>query len=616
MHVQLLSLEIENFKGTKYARYEFGKETNIYGANASGKTTIFDALWWLLFNKDSNGSEKFSIRPLDSNGKMIDNVAIKVNGNFEIDGKEVEICKEQKQKWTKKRGTEAAEFIGNVNSFEVDGYPKTESEYKKFISDLIGEETFKLLTNPMYFTSLKWKDQRAILMKFVSGRNDIQLAKEFGGYDELLVELEKAPSTEDIQKKYSKSMNELKKKLDEYPVRIDELNKNLVSLEETIKTKKDYYNGLEKVSNDAAEMIIKRSEIKVKMAELKAKLENDLVLKKVEAKGLIEGLNIVSSNISNEIEDMEALISISDANIETTKKAINTYKTALMTAEKLELNEDSFVCPYCGKTYPEDKKETIKKEFYKKKELELKTIADKVLSLEKELKHIEEEKSNRENELKQFKEKYKLNDKKLEKAMADFMKLPNVVDLSSNAEYVALEDELNKIGSLETINNSIEISKAETELKILTDDHKTIKNRISVLTMEQRETAQKIANCEKMIYLLEQFIKEKMNKISFEINDNFKMVNFILFKTQINSGLAETCECEYNGVPFNSLNAAAKIQCGLDIIRSLQELFDIYAPVFIDNRESCTVIPKMDCQLVNMYVSPKDTVIRTEVTNG
>ena len=616
MYVQLLSLEIENFKGTKYARYDFRNVTNIYGANASGKTTIFDALWWLLFNKDSNGSEKFSIRPLNNDGTVIDNIDIRVTGLFYINGQEVELNKIQKQKWTKKRGTETAEFTGNVNCFEVDGYPKTESEYKRFISDLIEEETFKLLTKPMYFTSLKWKDQRAILMKFISGRNDIQLAKEFGGYDELLVELEKAPSTEDIHKKYSKSMNELKKKLDEYPVRIDELNKNLVSLEGTIKSKKDYYNSLEKVSNDTAEMIIKRSEIKVKMAELKAKLENDLVLKKVEAKGLIEGLNIVSSNISNEIEDMEALISISDTDIKTTKKAIKTYKTAYMTAEKLELNKDSFVCPYCGTTYPEDKKEAIKNEFCKKKELELKTIADKILSLEKELKHIEEERLSRENELKQYKEEYKLNDKKLENAMADFMKLPNAVDLSSNTEYVALENELNKIGNLETINNSIEISKVEAELKILTDDHKTIKNRISALTTEQRETAQKIANCEKMIYLLEQFIKEKMNKISFEINDNFKIVNFILFKTQINGGLAETCECEYNGVPFNSLNAAAKIQCGLDIIHSLQELFDIYAPVFIDNRESCTVIPKMDCQLVNMYVSPKDTVIRTEVSNG
>lgn len=106
-----------------------------------------------------------------------------------------------------------------------------------------------------------------------------------------------------------------------------------------------------------------------------------------------------------------------------------------------------------------------------------------------------------------------------------------------------------------------------------------------------------------------------MDSVSESINGKFEMANFILFKNLINGGLQETCECEYRGVPYSSLNSAAKIQCGLDIVRSLQRLYNSYLPVFIDNRESCTDIPAMDCQVINFYVSPNDKEVRIEIEN-
>mgnify|MGYP002512511867 CR=1 FL=1 len=74
MQAKIKSLHLENFKGVKSATYQFdGKNASVIGQNATGKTTIADSLWWLLFNKDSAGNEKFSIRPLDSDGKQIEN---------------------------------------------------------------------------------------------------------------------------------------------------------------------------------------------------------------------------------------------------------------------------------------------------------------------------------------------------------------------------------------------------------------------------------------------------------------------------------------------------------------------------------------------------------------
>lgn len=168
MKLKIRSLHMENFKGIKSLDVNFSNKTNIKGQNAAGKTTIFDAFTWLLFNKNSAGEEKFNVRPLDKDGKRIDNVEIKVVGVIDVDGKEVELSKVQKQNWVKKRGTDTVTLQGNVNSFEIDGYPKSEADFKDYVSGLAqSEDMFKMLANPQYFSSMKWKEQRDILMRLV-----------------------------------------------------------------------------------------------------------------------------------------------------------------------------------------------------------------------------------------------------------------------------------------------------------------------------------------------------------------------------------------------------------------------------------------------------------------
>ena len=53
-------MEIQNFKGCKGRTIDFADTTKICGANESGKTTIFDAFTYLLFNKDSLGKTDFA----------------------------------------------------------------------------------------------------------------------------------------------------------------------------------------------------------------------------------------------------------------------------------------------------------------------------------------------------------------------------------------------------------------------------------------------------------------------------------------------------------------------------------------------------------------------------
>ena len=104
-------------------------------------------------------------------------------------------------------------------------------------------------------------------------------------------------------------------------------------------------------------------------------------------------------------------------------------------------------------------------------------------------------------------------------------------------------------------------------------------------------------------YLIEEFTKIKINEIENSIAENFKLARFKLFEEQINGGLTECCETMYNDVPFWSLNNAARINIGLDIINTISKHYDITAPVFIDNAEAVTRFIDCDSQVIRIVVN-------------
>jgi DNA repair protein SbcC/Rad50 len=92
--------------------------------------------------------------------------------------------------------------------------------------------------------------------------------------------------------------------------------------------------------------------------------------------------------------------------------------------------------------------------------------------------------------------------------------------------------------------------------------------------------------------------------IEDKVNSMFSLVKIKLFNGLVNGGSEEVCTTLINGVPYEDANAAARVQGGLDIIRTLSKHYDVFAPVIIDNRESVTEIPEMDCQVISLYVDP------------
>ena len=661
MRMILKSLHMENFKGIKSLDVNFSNKTSIKGQNAVGKTTIFDAFTWLLFNKNSAGEEKFNVRPLDEHNNKIHNVEIKVVGVVDVDGKDVELSKTQNENWVKKRGTNTVSLQGNPNSYEIDGYPKSEAEFKSYVSGLAqSEEMFKMLTNPQYFSSLKWKDQRDILMKLVSEVSDVELAQTDSKYAPLIEELEKAPSTDDIRAKFSKALSEWKKKQAEIPVRIDEAEKSKVDvgvaeqellkadLERKIEVVED---RMENAGDEIDKLRGKEMQLQFDMSGIAQNMNNELSAKrrdldsvKYDATREFNDLHNQIQTVENQIKANEKIIADTDAerknigveyNVEFAKAFDET--PYIFDESKWKFDESTTVCSLCGQKLPADKIGSLKADFEQKKadakvratkQLEdarkafddakgakLKDLIDRDNTCKADIKRLTKENADLQESIGILKEQESKALAKQNEYAKQLSEIPAEADYSQNEEYVKLKAERDKVLA--------EIEKLESEGadKLVTDlkaekadlqsqldevnkviaqaaNNVAIDERIETLRDEQKEIGQKVADQEQMLYLLEEFIRFKLNKVSESINSHFKTVNFKLFEMQLNGGMKDCCECTVNGVGYSDLNNGHKILAGLDIIRSLSELYGVSAPIFVDNAESLTSNYTSDSQLV------------------
>ena len=214
----------------------------------------------------------------------------------------------------------------------------------------------------------------------------------------------------------------------------------------------------------------------------------------------------------------------------------------------------------------------------------------------------------------------------LEKQLSELLEN---IDVTGTEAYKVIQFKIAEAeGMMSKMNNADEVRKAlnyelecsqtqliECEKKMaMSQKNVEIDERIEELQAEQREVAQKIADVEKMLYLLDEFIKYKLDKISDSINAMFDGVNWKLFSEQINGGVKEVCEVTYNGVPFQSLNSGHRIVAGLKIIKALQELYNVYPCVFVDNAESVNDfnLPDMKCQMILLSVT-EDRELRVQV---
>jgi len=647
----LKSLILKNFKGVKHFNLlTEGKDVVVFGANGSGKTTLQDGFLWLLFNKDSQNRTDFAIKPLDVAGNELHNLVTSVEGLFEINGKQVVIKKEYKEKYASEKGKLEKVFKGHETKYFIDGVPATESEYKNFISGLIDENIFKLLTNVEYFNSLKWQEKRNLLIELVGGisaEEVIASSKELVRLPELLQDRD----PEKFKKSLQAHQKELKKEIETLPVRIDEAQRSLPEVGEvreellngtlanlkTMLTEKQQELARVEAGGEAAENKRELSIIEGKKIDLRneySKKHNEQIKAKQDEQNIaIKGMY-----------ETKTAIELKEASIRGTENVIYDIEKIMcqlrdeykkLKKETFEFSQES-VCPTCGQEIPESQLEEARQkaleEFNTSKAEKLKAINEKGKKLKVEVDEhkLKVEVTQKEIErLETEKEKYNKQYQKLDQQITKLREATN--DLTAVKEYhkLLMEEEAikNEIAGLAENNektvSKIVVSIEELNVKIHEGEMGLLEvknreqglNRIAELMQKEKELAKEFEQVEGNLYLVELFSRTKTQLLETKINSKFSNISFKLFNHLISGGTEECCVATVNGVPFESVNRGGRIKAGLEIISVMQEFHNFNAPVFLDNRESTVVIPQMNCQIINLYVSEADKELRVEIEN-
>lgn len=660
MNLKIDRLTLCNFKGATATTMNFGcSDATVYGANATGKSTLLDGFLWLLFGKDSSDNKDFNIKTIDPNtGESIHRADHYVEADLCIDGVETTIRRSYREKWVTKRGESEAECNSHETVYEIDGIPFKAGDYTRYIANLINESIFKVITNPLYFNErLKWQDRRELLIQLAGNIDTTELNAT---HAEILSQMN-GKTIADFKSQIAAQKSKAKAEKQQCQPRIAEVTHSLpqvqdwAAIKNEIKEKEDLIKNLEEqiydINKANASAIDARQQLMVEKARYNQEL-NNMVFEEVEKQSLQarELQSIISkakdelSNLENQLRAIESLRKALTAQLEASKARlpriesnIEQYRAEWSAENKKQFTFDEAltVCPACGQMLPQgsvqQKREHLEQVFIDNKKRQLDAIVEKArienLAMASAAKAIEEI----ENEFSQLDDTEMLQGVIEEKrANIEQMNLSGSnINEASIAAAVAETDQAKKLlKKIEEIKQQLEqpIEKTQSEdieairsqistLRQVIDQLKETlsqkeiiakgKERIKELEQQEKTLAQQIALLEKQEFAIFEYTKDSINNIENAINSKFKLVRFKMFESQLNGGETECCLTTINGVPWADLNTAAKVQAGMDIIRAFSNYYDCHAPVFIDNRESVTEIPPIDSQVISLVVSPE-----------
>lgn len=633
--MKLTKLELLNFKGLKSFTINLNGDVVIRGDNATGKTTVFDSVCWLLFGKDSLDRADFEIKTLDG-GEPIHKVNHEVTGIFTLDeGGTVELKRVYREKYSSPRGGDIT-LTGHTTDYFVDGVPKKEKEYKEIVNTLIDESIFKLITNPLYFNeTYSWQNRRKLLLEMCGDIDDISV---INSRDDLrrLAELLEGRTVDDHRKVVAAKKTAINKELDMIPVRIDEAMRNKP---EIASDKAKLIRDIETLSAGIGEVEKQKAIIQNRFSSTEKESKIRDINRQLEAQSskVLFVYHKQKQRLRDEYEASLTKLKIVEVDrdrcadrrdelnkeIERESKRIVTLQSEFDTFNAQQFNKES--CPTCGQALPADKQAVLEAEFNTNKSKKLEEWKGLIESAVKLKENYEEQQEimvskidNLTTEASKYSDAYNVKFKEYE-AYSE----PNVeddpvyADLKAQLFLLEIDNEPGtegeELAKLDEELSSMKSKKAglETELNKfkLIDD---INHRIIELENQQQKLVAEKNALDEASFLMDEFIKAKVNMLEENINSRFKLARFKMFNVMLNGNVEECCETTYKGVPYRSMNNAARINVGLDIINALTSYYKVNAPVFIDNAEAVTDFITVNSQTIKLIVDESKPQLTVE----
>lgn len=638
--IKIMKLSLENFKNHKSLTLDFnGGNASIYGDNATGKTSVYDALLWLLFDKDScgNGGKNMEIKPLGADGEVLDHNALtSVEAVLSVNGEGVTLKRTYKEQWTTKRGSSQATFDGNTSEYFVYGVPMKANTFKEAVRNLVEEDTFMMLTSVSYFAStLDWKKRREALFRLAGIEDDRMIM----GTDERFLPLIEAMGRSDLdglKRKLASDKKGLSVTKNELPARLSECEGLVASISgldfETARVQKqeleqegDRLNGQYLGLGQSAEIRELQADLREATMERDRIVAENELYRKNQLSGTVDvvGLNIRMTALQNRLVSKQSALDAESKYMKLMDSKVAEFRQQWMQINSLTF-DGSEVCHTCGQTLPALQLQVAKDAWAEDKQKRLDRIlhdadtakANKAMSedrfkaLQQEIKEAEEEISGIRQQIADAQasrvepkdmEGYTVA---LEAAKAKMDEISGkIFEAQNNIAGVRqrLQAELNEIRS--KIHELDEILSKESLLKYTEE-------RIEALKADAQKAAEKLDAIDQLLFLCEEYSRYKTTFVEDNINGMFRLARFRLYRDQANGGVEDRCDVVYDGVPYAGVNNGMKINLGIDIINTLSGAYGVRVPLFVDNAESVTNLEHCHSQRIRLVVSENDKELR------
>lgn len=648
--ITLNTLSLRNFKGCAALTLRLdGRSASIYGDNAAGKTTIYDALTWLLFGKDSSGASKFNIKPLSHTGEVLDHAATTaVKAEFDVNGQTVTLERTYFELWSKKRGRSESTFDGHSSEFFYNGLPVQKTEFSERVKALCDESTFRTLTDLRWFCAGESEqNRRSVLFDLIGGVSEEDVLAS----DPIFKPLSEAVgflTVEEYRTAAQKQRKSLNTKAKTTPARIDEQKRTIAEYAqqdyEALRQKREaLFNQREQAQQNlsalrnedgAALLIAQRDGARAKLDALEAKntahrsAQSDPMKKQ-----LLEG---EISQLRSSLTRMADARAYDTTEKERLEKLVIQYRETWGKKNSGMKNVASLffvpgVCPTCGQALPKDEEERQRKLWEAEREERLRELKTQRDACSTEANACKERIANLEEGILRWDEELKAAQSRLDDAMGSLADL-NRVAVTDLPDYlrekaalthtiVELEEQIGRIRQ----DSSTAIAEARQKfndtcaqlnrLDGLLAGETVLNNaqkRMEELLEEQKKIAEETERLDMLLDLCDRFTRAKAEYIDNRVNGLFSRVRWQLFEEQINGGLKDCCKATVDGVPYADLNTGAQINAGLDVIETLSREKGIRVPLFVDNAESVTRLKSMATQIIRLVVSAEDQTLRVE----
>lgn len=646
MKITFRKLIIKNFKGIEELEVNYDASvTNILGANHTGKTTTADAIMWVLFGKNSEGQTKFGISPKDAENNIIPNLENVVELTMAVD-EHVYALRKVRKGVTNKKG----ELTGSTVECFINDRRLTLTDYQAEIKAICPENLFKAITSPQYFNSLTADQQRALLVKMVGETSPEQVAAGDKDFAAMLNEI----GGEDVKayrEHLSYMMKQVKESLSALPERItenEEMRQQLQDagtnfaamrkrLDEVEKAIKKYDEQLLDSTAAVTQQQQQRAEIRRQLGEIEkeqqtiryridtenrkqAKLHDDKVADlEYQVKDVSKNLDRKSEEIQRCEQDLQG-IELLAADFRKRWQEVE--------SETFEWDTTKEICPTCGQPLPVIDVERLKKE---SNDRWMNAHMAKQDALDAEVTNIKERKRRTEAtlfdsrlQLETLKEQQAAAERQLDEARQETVASSKTEDDERWAELQSeceqLKHQLNIMTAEVTgsgdnqiiLQNKADLQKQRDQLKENLGRENLITmrtERIEELSEQMRTLNQQLTELESKDYTANRFENAMIRDLDSRVNGLFNLVRFSMFETLLNGSTRPTCVMTMHGVPYNDLSNSEKINAGIDLIKAMSRYNNVYAPIIIDNAESCNHILPTECQQIRLVVSMDEKLV-------